>query len=664
MTTRLRDFAMAALLAVPHALLPLQAALDPADWPLQLPIETPRQGWVRVELPVESLARTRPDRSDLRVVGPDGREVPWRLYRAGGGDPRQAALEAGSITSRIEGRRSILEFDTRTDRVLSGLLLVTPAAGFFKAATLEATQGQGWERIVSGVPVYQDYRGATDLRLDFVPGAWTRLRLILDDRRSPPIPVRSVVLLATTGAPVEVTSMAVALRARSEEPGRTRLQVDLGAAGLDVAWIELDTPEPLFTRPVRILAERVAGDALQVAELGRSVVHRLPGDAATAEDNRRIRVERNIPTREIVLEIENGDSPPLAVGALRVGLHAQRLEFWSAGSGVYRLLGGNGFASVPQYDISRLLLPAELGVITVVAREPWTANPGYREPGVGHASLGVGAVFEPKGWRHHRTLRVGGAGTVELELPPDVIAASRSDLGDLRIVRDGRHVPYVIDPQGLWRRLPLTVSVEPVGAKSRRSLLRLDSAGSHAPAAVVRLDTPQAAFVRLVRWFEVRQTRDGRRWTNELAAAEWRRVPGAVVQPLQLIPGRRPEGGTTWVEIDDGDNPPLPGLTAQAEYETRRLLFLSIDDGAMELHYGNPDAAPPRYDLALLADRLNASSRTAASLGPDAVRGSIWGEAVVSGPALQIVFWAVLGVVVVVLFAVIRRMLPEAPGGH
>lgn len=642
---------------------PLHGAVTSTEWPRQLPLEVPRAGLIRVELGLEALAQTRPDRGDIRVLDPDGQEVPWRLHRAMGGGPPATTLAVTSLVARVENRRSILEFDTGTTAPLSGLRLVTSASGFFKPATLDGRRDGTWERLATGVPLYQNYQRASELQLDVTPGSWDRLRLILDDSRTAPIPVRSIVLSLSPTTPSTLSTSPITLRSRTEEPGTSRLRLDLGASGLDVAWIELETPEPLFTRPVRILAERFAGDALVTEELVHAWVHRVPGDATTAEDSRRIRVERSIPTREIVLRIENGDSPPLAAPSLRAGLHAQRIEFWATRTGSYQLLAGNPFATPPRYDISRLVLPAEVTAESLVVPGPWSTNPSYQEPALGSEALGLGAAFDAKGWRHHRTLAVE-AGAVELELPLDIVAATRPDLGDLRLVRDGRQVPYVTDRQTLRRGFPMTLAAEPPRPKSRVSVWRVDMPSSGVPVALLRLDTRQAAFARWVRWVEVVQTREGSRWTNLLASAEWKRVPGSEPLPLELTPTARLSGSTSWLEIEDGDNPPLTISTASAEFTTRRIYFLSGGSGSIELHYGNPDAQPPRYDLSLLADRLNASSRTAATLGPAQERRPGWGEVVVSGTGMKIVFWTVLGGVVLALLMVIRRLLPAPPGGH
>lgn len=660
-----REIALALALALVQAILPAESArgaVTPSEWPRQLPFDVTQAGLTRVELPVESWALTRPDRGDVRVLDPQGQEVAWRLRRGLTSKPPVTSLSVTTLVVRVESRHTIVEFEPGTEAAVSGVRLVTSAMGFFKPTTLEGFREGKWERIVTGVPVYQGYQGATETQLDLSPGSWRRLRWILDDRRSAPIPIQSVVLLVSPMAPFAIAASSVVIRARSDEAGVTRFQLDLGAAGLDVAWIELETPEPAFTRPVRILSERFAGDALVAEELVHAWVHRVPGDASTAEESRRIRVDRFIPTREIVLRVENGDSPPLASPSVRVGLHAQQIEFWATQAGAHRLLAGNAFAAPPRYDIARLVLPADATGEVLKVAAAWAPNPAYQEPAVGSDALGQGAAFDPKGWRRHRAVTVG-AGAVEIELPVDVMAASRPDLGDLRLVREGRQVPYVADRQTLRRTLAVSVRAEAPRPKSRVSVWRMEMSEPRVPLAVLRVDTPQTALARGVRWYEVIKARDGARWTNVLAEAEWKRVPGAPAQPLELTPANRLNGRDSWIEIDDGDNPPLPTLTWSAEYLTRRIYFLGGGAGAIELYYDHPDARSPEYDLALLADRLNASSRTMATLGPATERHPGWGETVVSGWGVQVVFWVVLVGVVVALLVIIRRLLP-APQVH
>ena len=48
--------------------------------------------------------------------------------------------------------------------------------------------------------------------------------------------------------------LPVAITGRQENPGQTRLTLNLGAANLDVASIRLEAGDALFTRQVALLA--------------------------------------------------------------------------------------------------------------------------------------------------------------------------------------------------------------------------------------------------------------------------------------------------------------------------------------------------------------------------------------------------------------------------
>jgi hypothetical protein len=87
-----------------------------------------------------------------------------------------------------------------------------------------------------------------------------------------------------------------------------------------------------------------------------------------------------------------------------------------------------------------------------------------------------------------------------------------------------------------------------------------------------------------------------------------------------------------------------------------RLLFKAPASGPVELLYGNPACAAPRYDLSLLGRELFASpKRTAEAAKTDAQSrpgGSLFQSA-------SWILWIVLGLVVVGLLAVISRLLPK-----
>ena len=63
-------------------------------------------------------------------------------------------------------------------------------------------------------------------------------------------------------APVELQTVTIA--ERNENPGETRLTLNLGAANLDVASVKIETDEPLFTRDVTLAVPQIT-DARHLA---------------------------------------------------------------------------------------------------------------------------------------------------------------------------------------------------------------------------------------------------------------------------------------------------------------------------------------------------------------------------------------------------------------
>src|SRR5207247_7871739 len=65
------------------------------------------------------------------------------------------------------------------------------------------------------------------------------------------------------------------------------------------------------------------------------------------------------------------------------------------------------------------------------------------------ASLLAGAGFEISQWKFHTPVRVPESGRlVVIPFDRTLYSRMRQDLGDLRIVRDGEEIPYVIEKIG------------------------------------------------------------------------------------------------------------------------------------------------------------------------------------------------------------------------
>ena len=155
---------------------------------------------------------------------------------------------------------TVLTLETGLAQPLDGVTLETPASTFLKAVQIEGSaDGKRWQTLARGQPIFRQPGGASQLRLAVPAGAWPWLRLTVDDQRSQPIPFTGARVHAAAVEPVPAEALPVTIAGRHENPGETRLTLNLGAANLDLAAIEIDTPEPLFTRPVTLAVPQVDG---------------------------------------------------------------------------------------------------------------------------------------------------------------------------------------------------------------------------------------------------------------------------------------------------------------------------------------------------------------------------------------------------------------------
>ena len=249
----------------------------------------------------------------------------------------------------------------------------------------------------------------------------------------------------------------------------------------------------------------------------------------------------------------------------------------------------------------------------------------------------------------------------ELELDPEALAAARSDFADLRLLREGNQIPYVLEQPALARALSLTPVAAPDPKRPNVSIwqLRLPQAGLPVRRIVLSSATP--LFQRQIRLSEKLTGSDDRAFTRGLATEDWRRTPepgGPETKAIDLV--ARVQGDTLWIETDNGDNPAIALGPVQMTYPVVRLIFKTTETDGFTLAYGNQNATAPRYDLSLVAVKLLTASRNVAQLGagernPGGSRNPLAG---LNGGYL---FWAALALVVVVLLVVVAKLLPKPP---
>ena len=110
-------------------------------------------------------------------------------------------------------------------------------------------------------------------------------------------------------------------------------------------------------------------------------------------------IEKQIFGRELVLLIENGDSPPLLISEVHADRRITRLIFFAATPGAYRLLSGNSQCELPRYDLSHLgdqLRGA--GTIQGQVSLP-VQNPGYNPAANLLQDFAAGAKIDLTPWK-------------------------------------------------------------------------------------------------------------------------------------------------------------------------------------------------------------------------------------------------------------------------
>ncbi len=634
-------------------------ALTPAEWRYRQTVEVPAAGLMRIELQAATIHAARTELQDLRLLDATGIEVPFLIEEP---MPLPAARQRTKwFNVTLDPKATTIAIETGTAKAVSGVTLESPARDFIKAARIEGSlDGLEWKELRAGMTIFHLPSGAENLAITFPNGVWKFLRVTIDDQRAGPVPFTGA---QTHGEEIAAPAEPVAatIKSRDEGPGATRLVLDLGAANLRLAGIELETPEPLFSRGVTVAVPQVVDEVIQEQPLATGTVHRVKFDDATAA-NLKVRLEKQVRSRELIVTVSNQDSPPLSITAVRAERRVSRLVFFAREPGALRLLSGHSQCAAPRYDVAALAARLAGASAVSITPGPLLENPDYRAPevlaGLGEAS----APLDIAKWKFRKPVQISAAGVQQLELDLDVLSRAGGDFSDLRLMRSQRQHPYLVERTSLTREITAQFTLSNDPKKPRLSRWTIEFPQRGLPLTRIGFHSPALLLEREVRvWEEVPDER-GDKVPQEIGRASWRRTPGEAPRELGVHVSRRPVTDTLFVETDNGDNPPIELASVRAWYPATRLAFKTADVGdTLHLYYGNPEAARPRYDLALVAPQLLAAEKCTATLGlEEGGKKSAWFEPEPFSSSSRIAFWSVLAAVVAALLFVLARLLPKS----
>ncbi len=630
-----------------------------SDWKYTQTLEVAKPGIIKFSLPPETLDAARPGLEDFRIFDSSGEEIPYFLDRPLASE--KVIRNPKSFNVTLNSNNTIIAIETGVSLPIDGVTLETPAGHFIKGVQIEGSNDQkSWKLIATGYPIFRQPNGANQLRLALPLAAWPFLRLTIDDRRSGPIVFSGAKIHAGVKEPELLEPLPIIITDRQESAAQSRFILKLGAAHLHLASLTIDSSEPLFTRHLTLSVQQASENILMEQSLANGAIYRVTIEGKEPISNLTLPVDIQVQNREAILTIQNNDNPPLAITAIHGHRHPLYAVFRANQPGEYRIFTGNSRSSSPRYDLTALsphlkglpLSPAKLSSLA--------NNISYYPPEVLPEIQDFGTVLDVSAWKYRKKVNIERQGIQQLELDLGILSHADPSFRDLRLIRDGKQIPYILERTSMDRSFvaEATRSDEPKKPSLSRWLIKLPY--QHLPIYRLVCTTHTPIFKRDMVIYEKVADSRGNENQRILGRTTWTRTSSTTSDTYSLGLEYPPSTDTLFLETDNGDNPPIELKNLQFVYPTTRILFKASLSSDVFLYYGNRQINSPRYDIDLMISQMLSTDKAAALLGSEEqLKKSAWSESPAASKASGVLFWAVLGLVVVVLLFVISRLLPK-----
>ena len=595
-------------------------------------------GWTEVELPDDVLEAARPGLADLRVRSGSGEEIPYAV----GGATAAPAPRVSLFDVEHASQETTALADRGADAALADAVdFDVSETEFIKPVTVEASSDRAtWSRIARGA-IFATTSGARMTRLHFAPSDRRYWRFRFDDRNGGAITVSQI---AVGVAPArEAPPRVIALDPKAEPdaaPGTTTYSAVLPTKNLPLRALRVRASDAAFVRRVRVFERVWFRDEVSRRLLGEAEIARKPGSPDESS------VHLSEPTgRQLEIDIDRAGGVPLHGVTADAVLAPTVLRFHAPEGAALELVYGSSSVARPAYDLAAALRNGAPAHFAQGKLGPATDNGAETPP----APVALrGSVIGPKGWKTEQPIFLPHKGPIAY-LDIDREAGS---LYDLRIVdKSGRQVPYIVEAEPRYARLPFTHRVEHAG---HETVIHLEGLDPEKPVESIDLDIASPDyFTRRATVLE--QTHDKRGATRPRSLGETQLIKLAEQPATPFRIGIvAPTGPNVAIHIADGDNAPLAVKSVAANITRRRVNFLFAEGDELRILSGNDAASAPSYDLALIAARVLSAPAEAATLGP---AHSIVAE----HPKAPAWFWIFVLAAAVVLLLALARTLTQPP---
>ncbi len=654
-------------------------------FPQRARITTTGGGLCRLEVPPEVIGRCRADLADVRILGADGREVPYivdspelagtytKVHYGAPPEVINAERSSEALDDRVTAYRELYELALPrlpADVPAWDLVFSVSRAEFVSRIDVVAIRPGGEQSaIITGGSVFRlPSAGAEKLRLTIPTRDAMRLVITIESQDQgylqPRFSVESSRLLPVHSA----SKVELEIAEQRSILNTTEIVIDR-PRGLVPRRLAITTTTDTFHRRITVWDE---GPGADPEPLAVSLVLRVAAVAPVEVLEIPLRTPRGDRLR---LVIENQDSPPLEDVAFEALMPRPVLVFsLPKGPPSATLYFGGGRARRPRYDLAALdpqrLLPAsgETAQQVLAMLDPARArkatlgqiepNPDYDPSPALAFAMHPGAPIDARLWSHRRTLEIEPSteGLSRLGLLPADLATLQQDLADLRIV-DGKGRQWAYLRQGKAHSVAVPIVIAKYRQDKKTSHYELE-----APDGAVILDRidieAEAPYFDRDFVLHGRLEDDS---THDLARGRLVRRAGdprpttITLKPMRVV--------GLEIEIEDGDDAPLAFRRIEGR-TTVPDIYLAATTGTYDLLLGYPNAEPPVYELERVRSTILAVPASRAVIGGLEPNPSFSSARRLSGAGAtqKLLLWGVLGLAVIILVVLTLRAARQEGG--
>jgi hypothetical protein len=340
-----------------------------------------------IRLRPEAYERSESEFRDLRIVGPDGKEVGWTWAD-------RVAGNAGA--RRWHDANRLLNLVTTPGGALQFVAEARASEGLHHAVGLDVREPEFQRKVV--------VETGDDLRNWDVAARGSIVRLVVEGQRleslrvSYPASTRRYVRVTVEDWPDPKTLVAVEVDSRvevkeewavvgrveglkkSEQRRHPEAPVRVGrsewAFSMDLppfhgGRLVVETPSVLFARSATVES---SADGEQWRESGSGMLYRAAG-----KESLEVGLGRVYP-RRMRLSLTEWDNPALEIAAVRLEAPVRRVVFPARVAGRYQVYLGKEEARMPDYDVGAVLARSSGVAPAAVELGAWVENPEYVPP--------------------------------------------------------------------------------------------------------------------------------------------------------------------------------------------------------------------------------------------------------------------------------------------